>query len=124
MRLVYLLLYLSLLLACSKNKQAEDKQAPVIQLLSPSNNQVFTAGQTVLITGNIADNIKLAELHVHISNNNTAQLLIDIHRYPNSPAYSLSESFQVQAGITYKIQVIAVDNSGNQGMESILVTGN
>lgn len=93
----------------------------MIVLTSPSNGQIFTPGATVNITADITDNIKLAEIHVHIFNYATGQLLIDIHRYPNAAAYTLNESFQVQSGINYKIQVIAIDNSGNSETQTILV---
>jgi hypothetical protein len=110
------------LLGCSKNNIKEDNVLPAIQLVSPANNQTFTGTQTVAITGTITDNDKLAELHVHISNNTTGQLLIDIHRYPSAAVYSLSETFQVQSGINYKIQVIVTDKSANQKVESVLIT--
>jgi hypothetical protein len=119
-----LLFTLLFLISCSKNEDTTDNELPVIQLTTPVNNQVFTGGQTVSVTGSISDNSKIAELHVHISNNATAQLLIDIHRYPASASYSLNESFQAQAGITYKIQVIAVDKSANQETQSVLISAN
>ena len=112
-----------LLASCSKKGgNSADNELPVVQLSSPANNQSFTAGQTVSVAGTVTDNKGIAELHVHISNNATAQLLIDIHRYPGTSNYVLNESFQVQAGITYKIQVIAVDKSGNQQIVAVLIT--
>ena len=104
--------------ACNdKSDQVDDKELPVIQLTSPTNNQVFTVGQTVNISANITDNGKLSIVHVHISNNGTGQLLVDIHRSPDGSTYSLNETLQVQAGIQYKIQVIAI-NSANQQSQS------
>lgn len=124
-RNVFIISLFFLLPACSKNKGgSDDKQLPVIQLSSPANNQIFTAGQIVNITGTITDNDKIAEIHIHISNNNTAQLLEDIHRFPSAASYSLDESFTAQTGITYKIQVIAIDKSGNQQIQTVMVTAN
>lgn len=123
-RNIFLLLSFCAWLSCSKRSgSAEDKQSPVIQFTVPANNQVFTAGQPVVITGTITDNDKIAEIHVHISNNNTAQLLVDIHRFPAAASYALNENFTPTAGITYKIQLIAVDKSGNQAIESVMVSG-
>jgi hypothetical protein len=110
--------------ACSKNSESADKETPVVQLASPSNNQVFSAGDMVSINAAITDNSRIAEIHVHISNNNTAQLLIDIHRYPDAASYALSESFTAQAGISYKIQIIAIDKSANQKNETVTVSAN
>ena len=111
--------------SCSKNSgSSSDKETPVIQLVSPTNNQVFNPGDNISITGTITDNDHIAELHVHISNNSTGQLLVDIHRYPGAATYALNESFTAQAGIPYKIQIIAVDKSANQKNETVTVITN
>ena len=113
-----------LLTACSKNSDVKDNELPVVAITSPNNNQVFSAGETVSITGTLSDNQKLTEVHVHISNNSTGALLIDIHRSPGMATYNLNESFQTQAGINYKIQVIAKDNSANENRSTIQITSN
>ena len=113
-----------MLAACSKNGNVKDNELPVVSIITPGNNQVFSAGETVNITGTLSDNQKLTEVHVHISNNSTGTLLIDIHRSPGSATYSLSESFQTQAGINYKIQVIAKDNSANENRSAVEITSN
>ena len=118
------LLVMILLAACSKNSTVKDNELPVVSITSPNNNQVFSAGETVVITGALSDNQKLTEVHVHISNNSTGTLLIDIHRYPMTSAYNLNESFQTQAGINYKIQVVAKDNSAIENRSTIEITSN
>lgn len=121
---IFILFIMFTWLACSKNSPDEDKESPVIQLDSPVNNQVFTGGQAVAITGHISDNGILVEIHVHIYDNTSGQLLIDINRFPNAGAYVVNENFQVQAGIQYKIQVIATDKSANQDVENVMITCN
>lgn len=113
-----------LLAACSKNENIKDNELPVVSITSPNNNQVFNAGETVNIAGTLIDNQKLTEVHVHISDNATGTLLIDIHRNPGAAIYNLNESFQTQAGIDYKIQVIAKDNSANENRATIQITSN
>jgi len=116
---------LMVLVSCSKdNKQSNDKELPVIQLTSPSNNQVYSGGQTANITATITDNNKLALVHVHIYNNGTGQLVMDIHRSPTGSSYSLNETLQVVAGTEYKIQVVAIDNSANQQIQTVLISAN
>ncbi|MBO9658286.1 MAG: DUF4625 domain-containing protein [Chitinophagaceae bacterium] len=112
------------LAGCSKDSSSNDKQAPAVTINTPLANQRFNAGQTVSIAGTITDNNKLAELHVHISNTDNGALLVDIHRYPSGSTYSLSETFQVQPGINYRIQVIAKDNSANEGRASVDISTN
>lgn len=99
-------------------------EPPVISLSSPTNNQVFTNGQTVNITGSITDNNIIAELHVHIYNNTTGALLIDIHRTPASGSYNLNETFMVQTGMNYKIQILAKDGAANEAIAVVNVTTN
>jgi hypothetical protein len=122
---IVLLCSVLLWVACSKKSDSgSDKELPVINLVSPLNNAIYTGGQTVNINAPISDNVRLAEIHVHISNNSSGQLLIDIHRYPDAATYNLNESFTAQAGINYKIQVLAIDKSANQKTETVFVTAN
>ncbi|MET0461701.1 MAG: Ig-like domain-containing protein [Chitinophagaceae bacterium] len=112
-------------MSCSKsNSTGNDDQPPAVIITTPAAHQQFNAGQTVAITGTVTDNKKLAELHVHISNLVTGALLVDIHRYPTTSSYALNETFQVQAGIFYRIQVIAKDNSANEGRASVEISTN
>lgn len=121
----FLLFCLVFIFACSKDSGgSNDNEAPVITLSSPTPNQQFTSGQTVAINGQLTDNEKLSEVHVHISDIQTGTLLIDIHRYPTTSTYTLAESFQAQAGIAYKIQVIAKDNSANEGRAVVEISTN
>jgi hypothetical protein len=113
-----------LVISCSKSSDEKDNDSPVVTITSPTDNQVFDAGATVSITGTITDNKKVSEVHVHISNNTTGNLLIDIHRNPGSASYTINESFQTQAGIQYKIQVIAKDKSANEGRATVEISSN
>lgn len=120
---LYLFFSCLIFLSCSKDKADDDTTPPTIQLSTPANNQTFPAGQPINITGTITDNDRIAEVHIHISNNATSQMLIDIHRYPLVSSYTLNESFQAQAGIPYKIQIIATDRSARQDIETVMVAG-
>lgn len=114
-----------LFVACNnKSDKVDDKQEPVIYIASPSAGQVFTAGQTVGISAPVTDNNRLAQIHVHISNNVTGQLIYDIHHTPNGPTYTVIDNFQAQAGTQYKIQIVAVDMAANQGTQSVLISVN
>lgn len=119
------LLFTLLMCACSKDEGAnKDRILPKLEITSPTNNQVVTAGSTVNVTGNLSDNGRLVEVHVHISNKNTGDLLIDIHRYPSASSFALNESFQVEAGIEYRIQVIAKDDATNENRATVEISSN
>ncbi|MCG2614701.1 Ig-like domain-containing protein [Terrimonas sp. NA20] len=123
-KLIVLILVIATM-SCSKSSSTgNDDQPPVVIITAPTANQRFNAGQTVDITGTLTDNETLAELHVHISNRETGALLIDIHRYPSASSYEMKESFQAQAGILYRVQVIAKDNSANEGRASVEISTN
>lgn len=118
------MLTFGLLSACSRSDELEDdRSAPVIMLQSPVENAEFMVGSTVAISGQLSDANRIVQVHLHISSLETGQLLMDIHRYPGSSAYDLDESFQVPATGEYRIQVIARDNAGNEGRQTINIRG-
>jgi hypothetical protein len=124
MKFILSFFLLLLFIACSKSNDEKDNELPVVTISAPFNNQVFVAGSTVRITGSVSDNKIISEVHVHISNNTTGTLLTDIHRSPAASTYTLNESFQTQAGIQYKIQVIAKDNSANENRATVEISCN
>src|ERR1700750_3309489 len=103
---------LFLFVGCSKSGSTlDDTQVPVVTIMTPTTNQTFTGGQSVNITAHLTDNARIVEVHVHIYNESTGELLIDIHPNPGNGDYALNENFTVQTGIQYKILVLAKDNS-------------
>lgn len=114
-----------ILVSCSKNKESErDKVFPVITINTPASGQSFTAGQPISISGTITDNEYIAEVHIHVSNNNTGALLMDVHIYPGSNSTSFNESITASNGINYKIQVIAKDRAVNESRSVVEVSCN
>lgn len=110
---------------CSKSGSSEkDNTAPTIALTSPTAGQIFNSGQTISISGNITDNAKLVEVHIHITNKTTGKLLVDIHRYPGASNYALDETYIAEVGIQYNIRILAKDNSGNEGNATVDVSSN
>lgn len=107
------------LLSCKKDAAtAADNTPPVITIATPSGGQVFTAGQTIAITGTITDDNYIAEVHVHVSNQVTGALLMDVHLYPAAASTSFNQSLTATAGVQYRIQVIAKDKAVNQATET------
>lgn len=116
---------LLLVTGCSKNSADEkDNVLPVITITSPVNGQTFTNGQTINITGTIADDKYIAETHIHVTNNSTGNLLMDVHLYPASASASFNQSFTATTGVNYKIQVIAKDRAVNEARVSVEVSCN
>lgn len=113
-----------MLAGCSKNSSVEDTILPVITITSPVNGQVFTAGQTIPISGTITDDQYIAEIHIHVTNINTGALLMDVHLYPGANTTIFNQSLTAAAGINYKIQVIAKDREVNEARSTVDVSCN
>jgi hypothetical protein len=111
-----------ILASCSKPKG--DKTAPVITIISPANNQQFTAGQTIQIMANASDNDKVTEMHIHVKNKATGDLLRDIHAFPGQTNGSIQDSFAAGSAIIYSIEIYARDPSQNLGTSIVEVIAN
>lgn len=124
-KLYYILLAGILLAGCSKNSKLDnDREDPVVTVTSPADNQSFTAGSTFNVTGTITDNNRIVQVHYHFSNLENGQLILDVHRYPGSSQYTIAENIQMPATGQYRLQIIARDNAGNEGRQTIVVNGN
>jgi hypothetical protein len=120
--LPYLLLFLA---ACSKNSDKDkDYDAPVLVLNTPTNNQQFVAGQNMIVSGTATDNKFIDQVHIVITNFTTGTEYLHVHIHPNGNLSNFSQSFAVQAGIIYKIQVIVDDGSSNSTAASVNVSCN
>jgi hypothetical protein len=104
-------------------KDSGNAQGPVITLVSPTNHQQFTAGQTVSIIGNVSEDDGLHEVHLHVRNKSTGADLLNIEEHPDTKSLDISKTFTVQASVTYSIELEATDHSGNETKIEIEVRG-
>jgi hypothetical protein len=112
-----------LIVACNKTSpRSNDRESPTVSITQPINNTVATPNTPLNITGTVADNQYIAEIHIHITNLNTGQLILDVHLYPAAAQASFSQAFTPQAGQRYKIQVIARDRSVNEGSKTLEIS--
>ena len=118
------LFLLTLFSACGKPAAEKDKILPLVSITSPVNGQTFTPGQLIPISATILDETYIAEVHVHVSNTNTGELLMDVHEYPAGKTGNINQSLTAIAGVNYKIQVIAKDRAVNESRASIEVACN
>ena len=118
------LFLLTLLTACGKPAAEKDKIFPVVSISSPANGQNFTPGQPIPITALVTDETYIAEVHIHVSNTNTGELLMDVHEYPAGKTGNISQSITAVAGVNYKIQVIAKDRAVNESRSTVEVSCN
>jgi Bacterial Ig domain len=120
-KLLALLIIWILVTGCSKKSSVEkDNEPPVIVITSPANNQIYSPGQVLDISGSITDNNFIAEVHIHVTNLSTGVKYLDVHIYPaGNSANFLNQSLTTVAGVNYKIQIVAIDRSVNQAVSSV-----
>jgi Bacterial Ig domain len=120
-----LLFLLILLIACSKEPVKEkDYTPPVLALSTPVDNQSYTNGESILISGSATDNKYIDQIHIVITNLVTGQEYLHVHIHPGSNSSNFSQPYTAQAGISYKIQVIVDDGSTNSTGKSVEVSCN
>src|SRR5436853_2676376 len=114
---------LVLMVACSKGN-GKDTDPPVIVITAPANNQAFTSGQSIMVSGNASDNKFTNQIHIVISNLATGVEYLHVHIHPNTSVFTFNQSYTPQAGITYKIDVIVDDASAKSSAKSIQISCN
>ena len=114
---------------CSKRKDSAgidgpDRTPPTITIISPNHNQVFTSGQTINVSANATDNVKVTELHIHIINTTTEAVLRDVHSYPGNKNGTVQDAFIAQLGFKYTIKIIAIDAAQNPITAQVVIAVN
>lgn len=102
----------TLCFACNKNDTPVNK-APAVTLNSPKNNEVFDAGQPIVINATISDDGDLGEIHIHVHNADTDEELIHEHETPTTQTFTVNKSFVAEAGLKYSIEIEADDLAGH-----------
>ena len=111
------------MMGCGKSSpRNNDRESPVVTITAPMNNAAVPPNLPLDITGTITDNQYIAEVHLHITNLNTGQLMLDVHLYPASAQSSFKQSFTPSSGQRYRILVIARDRSVNEGSQTIEIS--
>jgi hypothetical protein len=123
-QLLYCLLFAGLY-SCSKNAATEkDREPPVITLNLPVDAQSYSPGQAIIISGNVTDNKYIKEIHIEVTDLTTAADYLHVHIHPDGASGNFNQTINAQAGISYKIRVIADDASANSSIKQVTVTAN
>ncbi|RYF90647.1 MAG: DUF4625 domain-containing protein [Chitinophagaceae bacterium] len=109
------------MVSCSE-KENNDKEAPVVTLSSPTNNQVVSPGE-LRVKGMVTDNSYISQIHVEVHNAANAEVL-HVHIHPTSKSYALDQPVMLQAGVKYKIKVIVDDPSANTTIAQVDISCN
>lgn len=120
MKHLFPFLLLLALAGCSK----QDNTAPQITLLSPSDNEVFTSGQTVMVSASVQDDNDLHMIELSVTDQKTGNHVLHFEEHWDGKTYDLHQSFSAAAGGSYKIQVSATDHHDNLAKKEITVLAN
>jgi hypothetical protein len=113
-------LFLLILLAgCEK-----DEQAPVINIISPIQNQTFAPGQTVQLKVKITDDDQIHMVHYFVTNQTTFVHVLHGDEHLDASTFDLNQTFTAEAGQSYLIQLEAEDHSGNIGKKDVSISVN
>src|SRR5689334_12479439 len=112
--MLYMKRFLSLVVlfvfcGCGKS----DDVLPVITLLSPTDNQVFTGGQTVNVQATLTDNEGIHMAHLSVLDNSTGGHLVHFEEHFDGKIYHLNQSFVPVTGRSYHIEIEATDHNDN-----------
>lgn len=99
--------------SCSKKTGTDDNEAPVVSIIAPTLNQVFTGAQSIYIAGSASDNKYIEEIHIEVTDFTTGSEYLHVHIHPDGKVFSYNQAFTVQPGKHYKIRVLVEDASSN-----------
>lgn len=99
---------LSASLGCSKDK---DRENPVVMVSTPILGQVYHNGDPIRITGTATDDKVIHELFVRVTNALTGAVIIEFEANPDIASTSFNYQIAATAGIHYRLQVIAKDQT-------------
>lgn len=111
-----------LLVFASACKKA-DEIAPQIDVISPTENQVFSSGQTVTIKATVSDNEGLHMVHV-IAVDNTGGHWVHSEDHVDGRSLDINKTFVTIPGKTYTITIDATDHDDNTATKEIIVSSN
>lgn len=103
--------------ACGKS----DETPPVVNVITPSDNQVFTNGQTVNVQAEISDETGIHMVHLIVIDNNGIHL-DHFEEHLDGKTYTLNRSFTVQSGKSYTVTVDATDHGDNTTKKDLHVS--
>jgi hypothetical protein len=112
-------LLLLLLAGCKK-----DELPPVIDIISPTQNQTFTAGQTVQLKVKFSDDNQIHMVHYFVTNQTSFVHVLHGDEHLDGKTYDLNKTFTAEAGQNYLIQLEAEDHAGNIGKKEVSISVN
>jgi hypothetical protein len=120
MKKVLLIFSAILFFSCGKS----DELSPVITVTSPTENQVFSGGQTVSVNATITDNEGIHTVHISVIDNSTSGHLVHLEEHFDGKTYNLNKTFPVQTGRSYHIEIGAHDHANNTTTKELTVSAN
>jgi Domain of unknown function (DUF4625) len=116
-----------LLMMFSCKRETVTKALPVIVINTPVNNQHFSNGDTIHITGTVTHTVELTEVAVHMTDmSNNSEFFHNHFSAGNKTFYAFDSKYMLpdDKKTTYKVEVEADDKDGNTTTKELTITIN
>ena len=105
----------------------DDTTRPALTILTPVNNQVYTNGSSISVTGNITDDLGLYRGSIRISNDSNGEILkeqlYEIHGVKNYN-FSVTAPATVTTATGYTVSIFYEDHGLNSVSQTLKVLVN
>jgi hypothetical protein len=115
----FIFLAIFFLVGCSK----PDEVAPTVSIISPTENQVFPVGETVVVKATASDNEGLHMIHVIVTDN-TGGHWVHSEDHVDGKNFDINKTFTTTAGKIYTIHIDATDHNENTTTKEMTVSAN
>jgi hypothetical protein len=124
LKYILLITFLGTLFMATSCNDEEDLEAPITTILSPSNNEIFSVGDTINIHFEVAEN---DELHHIIANllNESGEKIWNRNMHDHSQLFVWKDQYIVNeslAGQSLSLIVEADDHNGNLTQEMVEIS--
>ena len=110
-------------MVCTTGCSKYDEVAPVISIILPNENQVFSVGQTVTIKATVSDNEGLHMVHVIVTDN-TGGHWVHSEDHWDGKNFDINKTFTATVGKIYTIHIDATDHNENTTTREMTVSAN
>ena len=115
-----LLALMAILFSCGK----QDEIDPVIELISPTENQTYSGGSTIQVKATITDNEGIHMVHLTVIDLSTQGHMVHFEEHFDGKTYELNKSFPTITGRQYQIHIDAADHDDNVAVKECTVNTN
>lgn len=118
--ILFIFLFLVTFQACEQDGTMTDEEAPQIELISPTMNDMFKNGDTLRIHAVIRDNDELHDISAKITHTRmgVSETVWNVEAHSHEEVYTIQEDFIIDVSgehNDFKLEFTVSDHNGNVG---------